>query len=159
MCRGPCTYPYRFPKLHKYNVWAEDLAYIHTGSLIVASVSGSPCEHCLIYPVSHFLWYPWPLWLLHSFLLCFCGIFWALLNIWLWVSASAPIACRMKSLWWLLGSISVYDYSRVSLGIILLPFWGRVVLSLGYPASGSWPFKYFRYGLSLLVWDSSWNSN
>lgn len=48
---------------------------------------------------------------------------------WLWVSA--PICYRRKHLWWWLSKAHIYEYSRTSLGVILLlcPFSGTVVFS------------------------------
>lgn len=36
------------PNLKKHNVFAENLAQTHVGSLITTLVSVKPCEHCLV---------------------------------------------------------------------------------------------------------------
>ena len=41
-------------------------------------------------------------------------------NIWLWISASLPFFCWRKPLWSWLDKSLIYEYSRISLGIILL---------------------------------------
>jgi len=51
MSQTPMLPLLQVPQKHqanKHNIFAEDLVQIHIGSLIVTSVSASPCEPCLV---------------------------------------------------------------------------------------------------------------
>jgi hypothetical protein len=95
-----------------------------------------------------------PFWLLHSFLLLFHRVTWALKggvyscvfqDLFLCEMPGAvifvPICCRRKALWWWLNMALVYAYSRISLGVFCL-FLTSISWSyprfLGYLASGPW---------------------
>lgn len=41
-------------------------------------------------------------------------------NVWLWISTVLYILCRRKFLWWWLSKALLYEYSRMSLAVILL---------------------------------------
>lgn len=43
----------------------------------------------------------------------FIRVSWALPNVWLWVSVSAPISCWMMPLLWLVSWTLVYEYRRI----------------------------------------------
>jgi hypothetical protein len=40
-------------------------------------------------------------------------------TVWLWVSTPAPFCCWRKPLWWCQDKVQIYEYSRISLGIII----------------------------------------
>lgn len=85
-------------KLHICKIYAEDLAQTHPESLFVTSVSVIPYEPYLVDSVGHILMVSLipltPMTLLPPF----CEISLPLLNVWLCVSASAPIALWMTLL-------------------------------------------------------------
>jgi hypothetical protein len=60
-----------------------------------------------------------PHWFPQSFLPLYSQVSPSLTKVWWWVSAPAPISCWMKSFRWWLGHTPIYEYSRISLGIIL----------------------------------------
>ena len=104
-------------KLLNHKAYAENLAQTCTGSVFVPSVPVSTYESCLVdsFLMASFL----PLWFLQSFLSVFCWVPLALSSVWLWVSASAPISCWRKPLWWGV-SKALIRVKRISLGIISL---------------------------------------
>lgn len=111
------------------------------------SSSGKAASALNLWAISPVPKRPWfldvlhPLWLLHSFCLVFdsfpepwvngfdgdtpfranCSKVWShsLHNFWQWVSVFVPICCKRKLLWWWLSKVLIYEYSRMSLGVIL----------------------------------------
>jgi hypothetical protein len=81
-----------------------------------------------------------PLQYLQSCYLLFWKIPWALgerdlmasfpHNVWLGVSASVPICCQRKPLWWPEDKTLDYDYSRITLGTIFIYFYTFTLLFL-----------------------------
>ena len=65
-----------------------------------------------------FLWCLWPFCSYNLSPWPFCWISQALHNVWLWLSASVSISCWVKPRWEQLESASIYEYNRISLGII-----------------------------------------
>lgn len=58
----------------------------------------------------------------------FIRVSWALPNVWIWVSVSAPISCWMMPLLWLLNWTLVYEYRRISLAMISLTFYMLIMI-------------------------------
>lgn len=122
------------------------LLLLALGPHLVESKPCTPCACCL--SLWNSCWFRGPcflgvlhlFWLLHCFQL-FCRVPWvwgegfdsdtsfmaegskvshSLHSVWLWVSAFAPICCRRKHLWWWPSKALIYEYSRMSLGVLLL---------------------------------------
>lgn len=47
----------------------------------------------------------------------------SLYNVWLWVSIFVPICSKRKLLWWGWNKALIYEYTRLSLGVILSLHW------------------------------------
>lgn len=95
------------------------------------------------------------LWLLESFFPYFCGAPLALHDIWLWVSAFAPVCCCMMPLHWQLckhRSVSRVK-SRLSLGIKnpFIDFFcqSHLILSWIFGLISFWPYTQYGVGLKL----------
>lgn len=72
--------------------------------------------------------------------------------VWLWVSTLVPICCRKKLLWLWLGKKLTYEYSRMSLVIILLIHSLCRTEVLVFPLSVLGQPSSIRYGLHLMEW-------
>lgn len=104
--------------LNNQKIRAEDVGQTHPGSLIVGSVSVRPYE----------LWFVGYM----DCILMACLTLLAstiLMPLLLKVTASAPISCWMRLLWWV-RQVPVYEYSRATLGTGSLTFFCQACLFL-----------------------------
>lgn len=119
------------------------------------------CTNLVVSRRPWFLGVLYPFWLFHSFCILFHRVHWSgrdfmvtsllglgvprslslCLVVWLCISISVPICCRRNLLWWWLSRTQIYEYSKISLEIMLLvsSFSRTVVFCF---LLGPWPIQF-----------------